>query len=65
MIGVNRVEFEALKAQVEQMKRDLEVAKQQDIKDGNPDCEMEDKVLVLKQIAKMFGINLGEIFPND
>jgi hypothetical protein len=61
---VSRAEFGALKAQVEEMKRELLAAKQQDIADGNPDCEMEAKVSILKQIAEQFGVDLKEVFPN-
>jgi hypothetical protein len=63
IIGVSRQEFDALKRQVEEMKRQLEKARAQDIREGNPDCEMEEKVSVLKQIAKAFDIELKEIFP--
>jgi hypothetical protein len=59
---VPRYEFEALKRDVEQMKKELEVAKAQDIADGNPDCEMEDKVALLKKIADIVGVDLSTVF---
>lgn len=61
-IPVSRKEFERLKADVEQMKKDLAAAKAQDIADGAPDCEMEDKVALLKKVAELVGVDLEEIF---
>jgi hypothetical protein len=60
---VTREEFEALRAQVEDLKILLEKAKDQDIREGNPDCEMEDKVFVIKKIAELVGVDLGDVFP--
>lgn len=60
--GVSRKEFEALRDVVDQMKKDLIVAKAQDIADGTPDCEMDEKVEMLKYIAKIVGVDLKEIF---
>ncbi len=62
---VTRREYDDLKRQVEEMKAELEKARAQDIAENNPDCEMEEKVVVLKAIAKLFGISLTEVFPND
>ena len=61
---ISRQEFDELKAMVVQMKRDLEAAKAQDVADGNPDCEMEEKVALLKQIAKFVGVDLTAIFAD-
>ena len=61
---ISRPEFEELKTTVLQMKKDLEEARKQYIADGNPDCEQEDKVAIIKQIAKMVGVDLGDVF-ND
>ncbi len=60
-----KLENVKLRIQVEQMKRELEEARRQDIREGNADCEMEEKVIILKKIAALFGIELKEIFPND
>jgi hypothetical protein len=60
----SREEFERLKKTVEKMKKELEAAKQQDIEEGNPDCEMDDKVKILKDIAKFVGISLVGIFDD-
>lgn len=72
---VNKVEFDKLVSRVDcleklidivdQMKLDLEKAKQQDIDNGEPDCEMEDKVDLLKKIAKLVGVDLSSIWPEE
>lgn len=61
---VTRQEFDELKALVMKMKEELEAARAEDIADGNPDCEMEDKVIILKKIAEAFGFDLSGVFPN-
>lgn len=60
----SKEEFEKLKKEVQKMKRELDAAKKQDIAEGNPDCEMEEKVEILKQIAKLVGIDLGNVFDH-
>lgn len=60
--AVTREEFDQLKRDVEQMKKELEAAKAQDIADGSPDCEMEEKVALLKKVAELVGVDLEEIF---
>jgi hypothetical protein len=60
-----RKEIDRLTKKVSEMKKELEAAKAQDIANGNPDCEMDEKVIILRKIADMFGIELKEIFPND
>ena len=62
---VRRKEFEALRNEVEKLKKSLEAALAEDIANGEPDCEMEDKVAIIKQIAKLVGVDLNEVFPND
>lgn len=63
--AVTREEFEALKRDVEELRILLVNARQYDIANGEPDCEMEDKVAIIKAIAKMVGVDLGDVFPND
>jgi hypothetical protein len=61
----SREEFEELKRMVLEMKEELIAARAQDIANNEPDCEMEDKVAVLKKIAKMVGVSLEEVFPQS
>lgn len=60
--GPTRAEFEALKAEVVELKKLLLAAKEYDAKTGQPDCEDEDKVALLKRIAELVGIDLAEVF---
>jgi len=62
---ISRTEFEELKKLVLEMKEELTKARARDIANNEPDCEMEDKVVVLKRVAKMVGVSLEEVFPND
>lgn len=62
---VSREEFDKLKKDVEEMKKQLEKAKAQDIADGAPDCEMEEKVALLKKIAELVGVDLSTVWPQD
>jgi DNA-binding XRE family transcriptional regulator len=62
---VTREEYEALKKEVEDMKKKLIEAKIYDIETNQPDCEMEDKVKILKEIAKLFNIDLSDVFGDD
>ena len=59
---ITRQEFDELKAIVLQMREDLLAAKKQDIEEGNSDCEMEDKVALLKKVAELVGVSLEDVF---
>lgn len=57
-----RMEFEALRRDVEEMKALLIRAKAYDEANGEPDCEIDEKVEILKRIAELVGIDLYEVF---
>ena len=59
---VTRAEFEQLKREVEEMKSLLKRAKKYDEDNGEPDCEIEDKIALLRKIAKMVGVDLDDVF---
>jgi hypothetical protein len=59
---ISRAEFDELKRQVLDMKYLLIKAKEIDDKTGQPECEQEDKVKVLKTIAEALGVDLSEVF---
>lgn len=61
--GVSASEFEALKKEVKELKKLLEAAKKFDQSTGQPDCAMEEKVKLIKAIAKLVGVNLDQLFP--
>lgn len=59
---ITRFEFEQLRNDVNELKELLKAAKKFDDATGQPDCEMEEKVAVIKAIAEMVGVDLSEIF---
>lgn len=58
---VTREEFNQLKRDVEEMKKLLQKAKTYDEKNNEPDCELEEKMKFLRQIAEAVGINLDDV----
>jgi hypothetical protein len=58
----SRAEFDDLRRQVLEMKEQLIKAKAEDVKNGEPDCVMEVKVRVLKEIAQIVGVSLEDVF---
>jgi len=60
--GLDKLTIELLRAEIERLKKELEEARAQDIKDNNPDCHMEDKVAIIKGLAKALGVDLGKVF---
>lgn len=60
--NVSREEFDALKLEVLTMKELLKRAKLYDEQTGQPNCEMDEKVAMLKKIAEAVGVDLSEVF---
>lgn len=59
---VTKAEFEALKKEVMALKELLLAAKKFDEATGQPDCEMESKIAIIKKVAEAVGVNLDEVF---
>lgn len=59
---VSREEFEALKEEIESLKELLLKAKEFDAATGQPDCEVDEKVELIKLIAKAVGVDLEDLF---
>lgn len=57
---VQRHEFEALKAQVEGMVALLKRAKIYDEEHGEPACEIEEKMALLRKVAALVGVDLDK-----
>lgn len=55
---VSRTEFEALKREVEMIKELLDKAKVYDEVNNEPNCEMADKIALLKKVANLVGVEL-------
>jgi hypothetical protein len=60
--GVSQADFDALKKEVEELKKLLAAAKEFDARTGQPHCEMDAKVKLIKEIAKLVGVELGDVF---
>lgn len=58
-------QFDEIKAAVAEMKNILLVAAEYDRKNNEPHCEMDEKVEVLKKIAKWVDIDLSEVFDKE
>jgi hypothetical protein len=60
-VFVSRHEFDKLKAEVEDMKALLARAKAYDERNNEPDCEMDEKMDLLRKVAKLVGISLDDV----
>lgn len=58
---VTKAELAALKRDVEEMKELLKAAKKIDEALGEPDCEQEEKLAVLRAVAKFIGVDLDDV----
>ncbi len=59
---LSNAEIAKLKKEIERLKVELAEARRQDIEDKNPDCHMEDKVAIIKGLAKALGVDMGDVF---
>jgi hypothetical protein len=57
--AVPREEFDALKREVEELKKLLIAAKQYDDATGQPDCEQADKMALIRKLAELVGVDLS------
>lgn len=58
---VSKQDFDALRKEVQELKKLLTAAKKFDTVTGQPDCEMEEKVKLIKAVAKLVGVNLDGV----
>lgn len=62
---VSRIEFEALRKEVVALKELIEAANKFDKSTGQPHCEIEDKVSLLRKVAEAVGVNFNDVLkPN-
>jgi hypothetical protein len=59
---VSREEFNALKHEITELRKVLKAAKAFDEATGQPDCEMDEKVALIKRLAEMVGVSMEDIF---
>ena len=60
--AISREEFEALRREIEELKKLLRAAKDFDEATGQPDCEMDEKVELIKRVAELVGVDLEDLF---
>jgi len=58
---ISRAEFDDLKRQVAEMKELLRRAKAYDEQNGEPECEIAEKMDLLRRVAKMVGVDLDDV----
>jgi len=59
---ISRAEFEELKEEMRELKKLLLAAKEYDEKTGQPDCEADDKVALIKAVAEAVGVDFDSVF---
>lgn len=57
---VTRAEFDELKRQVDEMVMLLKRAKKYDEDNGEPDCEVDEKIAILRKVADLVGVDLDK-----
>ena len=62
IMPVSREEFLALQKEVAELKKLLLAAKEFDTNTNQHSCETEDKVAMIKTLAKMVGVDLKDVF---
>lgn len=58
---VSRGEFESLKKEVQEMKELLKKAIRYDEEHNQPECEIEEKIELLRKVASLVGIDLDDV----
>jgi hypothetical protein len=58
---IGRAEFEALKREVADMKELLKRAIDYDRRTGQADCEVDDKMDLLRRVAMLVGVNIDDV----
>lgn len=59
--AVSREEFEELKRDIQELKALMKRAKAYDEANGEPDCEMREKVELVRRIAELVGVDLDDV----
>lgn len=60
--GASQADLDALRKDVQELKKLLTAANEYDKATGQPHCEMDEKVELIKKVAKLVGVDLGDVF---
>jgi hypothetical protein len=63
--GPTREEYEDLKREMEALKKLLQAGKEYDRETGQPDCEVSEKVAILKKLANLVGVDLDDVLDYE
>lgn len=64
-LNPTREEFEALKKEIEELKKLIIAAKEYDEKTGQPECETDEKVALIKKFAEYVGVDMKDVFNDN
>lgn len=59
---ISKKDFDALRKEVEELKKLLLAAKAYDEATGQKDCEIDEKVELIRQVAELVGVDVDEVF---
>lgn len=60
-IPVDREEFDRLKDEVRELRDLLKRAKEYDERNNEPECEVEEKMEILRRVAELVGVDLSDV----
>lgn len=62
---VSKEDFDRLRKEIEELKILLLAAKRYDEATGQPDCEMDEKVDLIRRVAEYVGVDVDEVFGDQ
>lgn len=62
---VSKEDLDALRKEIEELKILLLAAKRYDEATGQPDCEMDEKVDLIRRVAEYVGVDVNEVFGSE
>ncbi len=62
---VSRADLDALRKEMAELKKLLSAAKKFDDSTGQPHCEMDEKVDLIKKLAALVGVDLEDVFGKE
>ena len=65
LMSPTRAEFDALKKEVEELRELLKAAKRFDEQTSQPNCELAEKIAIIKQVAKLVGVDMTGVFLGE